>query len=1078
VAGRIAALLGRERSARIGGLYAGALGFTLAHVVATGVPLLVVVGDPKTADALRHDLDTFLPTPSLAFPIWPRETGGGPPDAEVLQGRATVLARLHRSRDGADAPPVIVTTLAALVQPVPGPAVIDAAALKLAAGDERPLPVLLEHLAAAGYARVGAVEVPGEFAGRGGLLDIWPWGAEEPARVDFFGDEIESVRALDPATQRSGAERRDLTVPALPPERFRDPHSQEGAAFLTAHLPEDARVALVEREVLVGSATSMRTGGGAAVGALVVDLERDLAERPTLVLSAMPFGETGALDVPVGGVDVLRGVATRKRTEEEAPRARDIRIVDAFHELGGRTKRIVIYRRAEGEQERLEELFEAHPVGVPVVFVEGSLSRSFVWKETGTAHVAYDDLADLPMRERRGARTAPPSRPIQDFLELVEGGPVVHLHHGIGMYRGLAELEGPEGVGEFLRIEFAEGTLVYVPVARIDLVQRYVGTGRRPRLSKVGGSDWTSRKKKVSEAVEELAEDLLATQAERGRRHGPALEGDSDWQHEFEAAFPYPETPDQITGVRAIKADLEADRPMDRLLCGDVGYGKTEVALRAIFKVIAAGRQAAVLVPTKVLAEQHVRVFTQRLAPYPLTVRPLSGLHSTAENRRVIEGLKTGHVDLVVGTHRLLSKDVGFSNLGLVVIDEEQRFGVKHKERLKGLRAEVDILALSATPIPRTLHMALLGIRDISNLTTPPLGRHPIDTHVVRESDEVLHDAIRRELDRGGQIFMVSSRIRELPMIAARLMRLVPDLRVVIVHGQMDKHVVERRMMRFVRGEADLMLATTIIESGLDIPNANTIILRDADRYGLAELHQLRGRVGRERRRAHAVVLLPQGRPLRDEAAERLRAIEEYSELGAGFRIAMRDLEIRGAGNLLGPQQSGHIASVGYDLYCRLLADAVERVRGDRKKRRVAPAFLGIDVPGGVPETYVGDLREKFRVYRRIAATLHEEDLRGLAEELRDRFGKPPPAVRRLLLCQRARIVAGQLGIERLAPAPTDQPGVVLHAPEDVLRGLRRPKMELRPLKPGQAFLPTPKAKTEEDALRRMLQLLDGVRRR
>ncbi len=1069
---RLEAFLGRERSAQIGGLHGASLGLVLAHVEARGVPLLVVTADPKAVDGLRLDLDTWLTEPALPLPLWPKEEHGGPPDSEVLQARAAVLARLA-TPGGA---PIVVTTLAALAQRVPGPDVLAAATLTLGAGVERPLPVLLEHLAAAGYARVGAVEAPGEFASRGGLLDVWPWGHDGPARLDFFGDEIESVRELDPATQRSGEERDALPVLALPAERFRDPHAEEGASFLTAHLPEGARIALVEREALVGAATSLRTGGAQSERDQVARLEKELGSRPVLILSHLPIGGRDTLDVDVGGVDVLRGIVLRRRTEKEAPKDRATRIATAFAELGQRAKRIVLYRRALGEEERMREVFDEHPPGVPVSWRAGSLSRSFVWHATGTAHVAYDDLLDLPLRERRGTRVATPSRPIQDFLELVEGGPVVHLHHGIGLYRGLVELEGKDGVGEYLKVEFAEGTVVYVPVARIDLVQRYVGTGRRPKLSKLGGQDWTRRKKKVSAAVEELAEQLLETQAGRAKRLSAPLPADSEWQAEFEHAFPHQATPDQAAAVRAIKDDLESDCPMDRLLCGDVGYGKTEVALRAVFKVVTNGRQAAILVPTKVLAEQHVRTFTQRLAPYPLTVRALSGLKSARENRETIEGLKTGAVDLVVGTHRLLSKDVGFHNLGLVVIDEEQRFGVKHKERLKELRAQVDVLALSATPIPRTLHMALLGIRDISNLTTPPLGRHPIETKVAREDDEIITDAIRLELARGGQIFMVSSRIRDLPMIAHHLMELVPELRVAIIHGQMDKDLVERRMLRFVRGEADLLLATTIIESGLDIPNANTIILRDADRYGLSELHQLRGRVGRERRHAHALVLLPKGRPLRDEAAERLRAIEEYSELGAGFRIAMRDLEIRGAGNLLGPQQSGHIAAVGYDLYCKLLGEAVEHARGARVVERHEPAFLGIDVPGAVPDEYVGDVREKFRIFRRIASCQNRVDLDDLAAELEDRFGKPPKAVKRLLLCQRARIEAGAEGIERIAPAPSDQPGVVLHAPQPVLDRLIRAGLKtLRRLKPGQAFLPVPKAKTEEQAIQHLVRVLRGL---
>ncbi len=1080
VAGRIEAYLGREWSALLGGLHGAAAGCALAAVARAGTPLLVVTGDPKSADALRLDLATYLEGAALPFPVWPREERGGPPDAEVLLERARVLEALRGLRNAeSHEPVVVVSTLAALSQPVPSARVLEASLLRLAVGDDaRPLPVLLEHLAGAGYTRVGAVEAPGEFASRGGLLDLWPWGAERPARLDFFGDEIETIRVLDPGTQRSRTERNAMHAFALPPERFRDPHAGEGATFLTDHLTDGARLVLVERESLVGAATALRTGGEPGARTRVARLEKAFEACDTIVLSALELGG-GALDIGTGSVGALRGIALREAVRgDEKPKDRAARIADAFRELAPRAQRVVLYRRADGEEERMRELFDEHDPGLTVEYRRGSLSRSFFLKETQTAHVAYDDLADLPLRERRGTRRAPRGRPIQDFLELKEGGPIVHLHHGIGLYRGLVQLESDEGMGEFLKVEFAEGTVVYVPVARIDLVQRYVGTGRPPRLSKVGGQDWTNRKKKVSEAVAQLAEDLLATQAAREHRTGPGLPADSEWQHEFEAAFPHPDTPDQAAAVRAIKDDLEGDVPMDRLLCGDVGYGKTEVALRALFKVITSGRQAAVLVPTKVLAEQHVRVFTQRLAPYPVTVRALSGLHGTKANRRTIEGLGDGRVDLVVGTHRLLSKDVEFKNLGLIVIDEEQRFGVQHKERLKSLKSGIDVLALSATPIPRTLHMALLGIRDISNLSTPPMGRHPIETQVAREDDDVVRDAIRRELARGGQVFMVSSRIRDLPMVAAHLKQLVPELRVTIIHGRMEKELVEGRMLRFVRGEIDLMLATTIIESGLDIPNANTIILRDADRYGLSELHQLRGRVGRERRRAHALVLLPKGRPLRDEAAERLRAIEEYSELGAGFRIAMRDLEIRGAGNLLGPQQSGHIAAVGYDLYCRLLADAVSGARGDAKSVAQPPAYLAIDLPAGVPDEYVGDRREKFRIFRRVAAAATMTDLLDLRSELIDRFGKPPKPLDRLLLSQEVRILAGHHGITRLGPAPADQPGVVVHAPRPILDALGKGGLVLRHLGPGSAFHPTPKAKNEERALRSFLAAFGKATRR
>ncbi len=1071
VAGPLEALLGREGSVRVGGLHAGAAGLVLAAIAEREGALVLLVADAHALDRLRLDVDAFLPAPSLPFPAWPRGDGAGPPDPEVLHARARVLEAAECLGTGpTGAPLVVVASLAALLDPVPATAALAASRLALDVGDEQNLTALLEHLALSGYVRVGAVESEGEFAARGGVLDVWGYGAELPARVDFFGDEIESVRGLDPATQRSGEPRDGVHVFLLPADRFRHPLPEEDA-LLFDHLPPDVRLAKVEPDALLEAATRLPGPG-------LSRLEAALAPRPSIEVSSLPLGRSGDLDVDVGGVDALQGIALHGlegARAEEAPAARTERIAGAFENLAARAERIVVHARATGEEQRMRELFQEHAPGVPVAFRRGSLSHSFVFGPTRTAHVAYDDLADLPARERRVGRAGPRGRPIQDYLELELGQPVVHLHHGIGVFRGLVTLEGKDGSGEFLKVEFAEGTLVYVPVARIDLVQRYVGTGRTPRLSKLGSPEWGHRKAKVEAAVEELAEDLLETHAARQRRTTSPLPVPGDWQAEFEAAFPHPDTPDQASATRAIHEDLCGDRPMDRLLCGDVGYGKTEVALRAVFRVVAGGRQAAVLVPTKVLCEQHVRTFTQRLAPYPIRVRPLSSLHAARDNRRTLAGLADGSVDVVVGTHRLLGKDVSFRDLGLVVVDEEQRFGVKQKERLKSIRTEVDLLTLSATPIPRTLHMALLGIRDISNLTTPPLGRHPIETVVARESDEVVGDAVRREIDRGGQVFVVNSRIRDLPLVAKRISAMVPEARIVSIHGQMEKERVEARMLRFVRGEADVMLATTIVESGLDIPNANTIVLRDADRYGLAELHQLRGRVGRERRRAHALLLLPPDRPVRPEAAERIRAVEEYSELGAGFRIAMRDLEIRGAGNLLGPEQSGHIAAVGYDLFCRLLADAVRHARGEPRPKG-EPAYLAVDLPGGIPDAYVSDPREKFRLFRRISGAGDAAVLDDVAAEVLDRFGPRPPEVERLLLAQRVRIAAGRLGARRVDPA--ERPGVLL---VDVPPGRDLDRLRasgpLFSIGPRSWFLPTPEARGAPAVLETALPRLEAASR-
>jgi len=597
-----------------------------------------------------------------------------------------------------------------------------------------------------------------------------------------------------------------------------------------------------------------------------------------------------------------------------------------------------------------------------------------------------------------------------------------------------------------------------VPVARIDLVQRYVGTGRRPRLSTIGGADWAAKKAKVADAVLAFAQGLLDVQAHRQRRAGASMRPHPHWQREFEAAFPWKDTPDQTAATAAIKADLAAPRPMDRLLCGDVGYGKTEIALRAAFLVASTGRQVAVLVPTTVLCEQHRRVFEARLAAYPFVVRGLSRFRTPAEQREILAGLADGSVDVVIGTHRLLSKDVKFHDLGFVVVDEEQRFGVEHKEKLKALRADVDVLTLSATPIPRTLHMALLGLKDISNLTTPPPGRLPIETKLARYDESLIREAIRREVDRGGQVYYLHNRVLDLHVIAGRVMSLVPDARVETIHGQMDRDHVEERMMKFVRGEVDVLVSTTIVESGLDIPNANTMVIDDADRYGLAELHQLRGRVGREQRHAHCLLLVDRDRAVSEEAGRRLRAIEEYSELGAGFRIAMRDLELRGAGNLLGAEQSGHIAAVGYDLYCRMLADAVRVVRRDGRPT-TDPATLDVEVPCGVPPDYVKDARESFRLVRRVSTARTLDVLDALREEVENRHGPIPPDLDRLFLLQAVRVGLGALAIDRVAPA--EKGGLALAvregvAPIEALERLSARGIVVRRLDARSAYVPPP----------------------
>jgi transcription-repair coupling factor (superfamily II helicase) len=645
------------------------------------------------------------------------------------------------------------------------------------------------------------------------------------------------------------------------------------------------------------------------------------------------------------------------------------------------------------------------------------------------------------------------ARAIDSFLELREGDLVVHVAHGIGRYRGLRLLEKDGRAEEHLELEYNGGTKIYVPAARIELVQKYVGgKGARVVLANIGGKAWVKQKEAAEKAVTDLAAEMIELQAARDSRPGIAFPSDTEWQREFDAAFPYQETPDQLTSIDDIKRDMQAPKPMDRLLCGDVGFGKTELAIRAAFKAIDAGYQVAVLVPTTVLAEQHRRTFSARMAEFPFQIDALSRFCTGKEQREIIGRAAAGKLDVLIGTHRMASQDVTFANLGLLIIDEEQRFGVEVKERLKALRSTVDVLTMTATPIPRTLHMSLLGVRAISNLETPPSDRLAVETRVTRFSDELIKHAIMRELNRGGQIYFVHNRINDIHAVAARLSAITPEARIDVGHGQMPEHQLEDVMLRFVRGETDILLSTTIVESGLDIPNANTMFIDDADRYGLADLHQLRGRVGRYKHRAYCYLLVDENRHLSPEAARRLRAIEEFSQMGAGFALAMRDLELRGAGNILGTQQSGHIAMVGYEMYCALLERAV------RQQKKLAPresVDVNIDLPGEayLPRDYVPDMRSKIDLYRRLARLTSEATLDDFASELSDRFGPPPPVVGHLLELARLRIWAHASGVHEIRLE--DRFAVLGYTSrEKINRLVKRSQNRLRVADASSAYLP------------------------
>jgi transcription-repair coupling factor (superfamily II helicase) len=629
------------------------------------------------------------------------------------------------------------------------------------------------------------------------------------------------------------------------------------------------------------------------------------------------------------------------------------------------------------------------------------------------AVVAHHELFRRYTQKRR-IRAVTAGRPIESFLDLAEGDYVVHVVHGVGRYVGMRTMRKAGQTHqseEFLTLRFADDAVVHVPVTQIDLVQKYIGArGARPTLSKLGTARWQATKEKVEEALTDLAGDLLRVQAARDSQEGTPFPQDTPWQLEFEEAFLYTPTPDQVTALRDIKNDMTRPRPMDRLLCGDVGYGKTELAMRAAFKVIEFGKQVAVLVPTTVLADQHYRTFRERMADYPFTIECLNRFRPDRQQKQIVQAARKGQIDILIGTHRILSKDVGFADLGLVIVDEEQRFGVEHKERLKALRTTVDVLTLSATPIPRTLHMAMISLRDISTLATPPMDRRAISTRVTTWSDEIIREALVRELNRDGQVFFVHNRVHSLQGIADRIHSLVPDARIIVGHGQMEGHELEEVMLKFIHREADILVCTTIIEAGLDIPNANTIFIDRADNFGLADLHQLRGRVGRYKHHAYCYLLLSPNRPITSTAARRLKAIEQFSELGAGFRIAMRDLEIRGAGNILGPEQSGNIAAIGYELYCQLLEQTVKRMRGEVSTKRVA-VHLELNVEAYIPRSYMPSDRQRIECYRRFAACRTPQDVELLAKDLEDAFGRYPETVETMLTLADIRVRAAQWSI-------------------------------------------------------------------
>ncbi len=976
-------------------------------------PVLLVVAGSDEVDSSADDIEVLAGLTAEIFPAW--ETGiPGPAGGEAvaldylddeITGQRLRLCALLAGDD--NRPGFIVASAMSLLQPVPTPEVFAAARMLLRTGGEMDPRKLLEWLVDAGFESVDAVDQAGQFARRGGIVDVFPPAGDLPVRVEFFGEKIESIRRFDPDTQRSTAQISGCDLVAISAGRETDAGR---TTHLPDYLPDGAIICFIEPAEVRSTVEAICRRLVDAAGVHDPEAMFNVPDR-LAVMEMSAFGAAGQ-----EGPDVVpMGIGSLQRlgTPDEA--------MDELETLSGEND-VWVYCENQAERDRFVELMSpTHAeLAAKVHTGIGHVGCGFHWAGHRLVVVGHHEIFHRYARRCR-LRRIRAGRPIESFMDLSEGDYVVHLTHGIARFVGFKTLSTDGRAEEFLTLRFAGGALLHVPVTEIQLVQKYIGAGRaRPSLSRLGSSAWSLRKDRVALATRDLAAELLRLQAIRNSAPGISYAGGGEWTRRFEQEFIYTETPDQITTMREISADMSEARPMDRLLCGDVGYGKTELAMRAAFRVIESGRQVAVLVPTTVLAAQHYRTFSERFADYPVAIEVLSRFRSRGEAAKIAESAAAGKIDILIGTHRLLSGDVRFADLGLAVIDEEQRFGVEHKEHLKRMRAEVDVLTMTATPIPRTLHMALMGLRDISSLTTAPLDRRAILTEVCRSDDKRIRAAILHELDRKGQVFFVHNRVFDIESVAERIRSLVPEARVEVAHGQMREHGLEKTMLRFVAGDIDVLVCTTIIESGLDIPSANTMFIQDADRFGLAQLHQLRGRIGRYKHRAYCCLLLPRSRSVSRLAARRLKAVEDFSDLGAGFQIAMRDLEIRGAGNILGSAQSGHIAAVGYELYCRLLEQSVAGLRGEKVDEPPPKAHVELAAQTYIPRSYISSARQRMEVYRRLALCRTSEELSQLSADLADAFGPVPPVVGDLLAVAGIRLLAGRLGIDRIVLMPPD----------------------------------------------------------
>jgi transcription-repair coupling factor (superfamily II helicase) len=1044
------------------GLPRAARAMVLADLARSGIgPIILVTARPERALVLRDELTSWnADLEPLVFaeptPLFYEASAWGP---RTVRERITCLARLseHALPAAREAHPLILITSArAMLAPtIPQRAFLTAT--RLLSPEYAISPEAFARFAIdSGYRAESLVVEPGHFSRRGGLLDIWPPADALPTRVEFFGDTIETMRCFDPATQRTGSSNTSLRItPArelLPADAARLAPLAEGegdpaaeyripliypSASVLDHLPKHGVIAVEDLHELRGTIDELEEHA--------LQLRQEAIDQAGLNADA-PLANLSWDDVQEGlesrRVVLLGGDAADAESERLplgeafAPPPRfggQLKsFVEQAHTLRQNGARVVVVSRQAdrlvevwSEQRRsdkppappLESLVTA-PAESDLVFVHGTLQEGFTLRALAlfTDGEIFGWMRPEP-RRRPAAKMQPPETAYGD---LQPGDYVVHIEYGIGQFTGLVTRTFDGMEREYLLVEFGDGGQVFVPVHQADRITKYIGADdKAPTLSRLGSPEWVAAREKARVAAVEVARDMLALYAKREASTGHASAPDTIWQSELESAFPYTETEDQLRAIEEVKRDMERLRPMDRLICGDVGYGKTEVALRAAFKAVMDGRQVGLLVPTTVLAQQHFQTFSQRLAAYPVRLGMLSRFRTPSEQEQTLAQLAAGEVDIVIGTHRLIQRDVAFHDLGLVIIDEEQRFGVSHKEHLKKLRAEVDVLTLTATPIPRTLYLSLAGVRDISMINTPPDERLPVITHVGNYSETLVRQAILRELERGGQVFYLHNRVESIRVVEHKLAALVPEARIRIGHGQMAEHELERAMDAFLSREADILLCTSIIESGLDIPNANTLIIDRADTFGLAQLYQLRGRVGRGPARAYAYFFTDRHHRPTPEAYERLQTLAEQTELGAGYAVAMRDLEIRGAGEILGTRQSGHIAAIGFHLYTRLLASAVRRMRAEQSgapsESEPLPATVDLPLAASLPEAYVPDRSLRLRLYRRLADISAREAVGALRQELVDRFGPLPSAAENLLFQLEIKTLAQQAGVESVA---------------------------------------------------------------